>query len=655
MTAAQILAALNITNTFTLGNTSAPYNTGQWIDATDWASLGITSGGGDIAPIIAQVVNPVGTVVYQNSGYANNIYTSPDTSLTDTTSPLFTLANLTGTHTAIPGNYTFNLKCSVLLADFSLFVVQKTFVIELSGQLTPTLSLQETYDCSVATYTSVDTTNYATPASNYGFSVSSITRNHETRPPFGSLESNGNTVQSTVSGTAQTNILGSPDNPLWTGTYASSLLVDVLYVKDGQYTLVYVPLYTKEQIVECDDYLCVLFCGLKTLIKGYSDNLGVNTTLANEYKQKWTVGTLLVSNISQAKQCSNETLASTYTELFYKYTGLDADCDCGCTDGPSPVIPTSVINGTDGTDGATILTGSGAPSGGAGSVGDLYINTANGYLYKKTGGSSWTYLFTIVGATGATGSNGQAGASVLTNQYPGLATQGTGWESLAVGRAPYEMAANQLSTNGDELHIKAVFTLPADPTSTQHVRITFNGNDTSNNLCIFTPGAVGLRRGEINLRLTRISNTEVNYTMYWFTNELTATNTYAKPPLKEIIYGVITMSGLVLDTNTVEIDCQANSFTAGDIVSQAFEITLFKFGVTATSQLQVIRYTVPFTTTASVTSYANVIGSLGHSLSRVYLDGELLPSSAWSYNNMTDTISFTISITGASEVAGDYL
>jgi len=93
-------------------------------------------------------------------------------------------------------------------------------------------------------------------------------------------------------------------------------------------------------------------------------------------------------------------------------TGIDPNCECGCSDGVSqPLVPTSSINGTDGTDGSKLYNGTTVPSNGLGAVGDYYIRTTNGFLYEKTGTTTWTYVMTLVGATGATGATGASGTS----------------------------------------------------------------------------------------------------------------------------------------------------------------------------------------------------------------------------------------------------
>jgi hypothetical protein len=66
--------------------------------------------------------------------------------------------------------------------------------------------------------------------------------------------------------------------------------------------------------------------------------------------------------------------------------------------------------GSPGADGAKWYSGSGAPSGALGVNGDLYLNTANGDLYQKSGGT-WSVIDNLTGPTGATGSTGATGAT----------------------------------------------------------------------------------------------------------------------------------------------------------------------------------------------------------------------------------------------------
>jgi len=67
-----------------------------------------------------------------------------------------------------------------------------------------------------------------------------------------------------------------------------------------------------------------------------------------------------------------------------------------------------------GTDGRSVLSGSGAPSGGLGVNGDFYINTATSDIYGPKTGAGWGSPTSLIGATGSTGGAGSAGADGKT-------------------------------------------------------------------------------------------------------------------------------------------------------------------------------------------------------------------------------------------------
>ena len=87
--------------------------------------------------------------------------------------------------------------------------------------------------------------------------------------------------------------------------------------------------------------------------------------------------------------------------------------------------------GAPGAPGSVWWTGSGAPSGATGIVGDFYLDAATGDYYKKTGSSAWTLQGNIKGPAGATGPQGPTGA-----QGPSGAStfvSGTGAPTAGVG------------------------------------------------------------------------------------------------------------------------------------------------------------------------------------------------------------------------------
>jgi len=72
--------------------------------------------------------------------------------------------------------------------------------------------------------------------------------------------------------------------------------------------------------------------------------------------------------------------------------------------------------GADGAAGSKIYSGSGAPAGGTGVVGDWYLNDSNGDFYEKTGASTWTLRDNLTGPQGIQGVQGTQG----TQGNPGL-------------------------------------------------------------------------------------------------------------------------------------------------------------------------------------------------------------------------------------------
>ncbi len=58
--------------------------------------------------------------------------------------------------------------------------------------------------------------------------------------------------------------------------------------------------------------------------------------------------------------------------------------------GAAGATGTTGATGAAGTNAPAILTGSGAPAGGTGAVGDFHFDTSTGDLREKTGGSTWT-------------------------------------------------------------------------------------------------------------------------------------------------------------------------------------------------------------------------------------------------------------------------
>jgi hypothetical protein len=133
---------------------------------------------------------------------------------------------------------------------------------------------------------------------------------------------------------------------------------------------------------------------------------------------------------------------------YYEKTGTSTWTSRGNLKGPTGATGSTGSTGAPGTPGtagapgSVWRSGSGAPAGATGVVGDWYLNTANGDVYEKTGASTWTLRDNLTGpqgpqgiqgTAGATGSTGSTGAPGTPGAPGSVWRSGTGAPSGALG------------------------------------------------------------------------------------------------------------------------------------------------------------------------------------------------------------------------------
>lgn len=588
-------------------------------DNSAWGSIGVATP--DTVKILLRILDPTGDVFYENAGWNTGVYTSPDLQLTDTTYTFTLPTDIAGDY--ITGQYTVYTKCQVVEGSDTT-VVTKTFYQNVVPQCNDiTLSVEGQVVAGTTEVKLTDNTNYKT------YTALSRVMILYPPPPSGQASQTGTNVDTIVySGT------------VYTGVWTWKITSDVTFTDiDGVSTTCRLTGQGTFNVQQSQ--LCKVLC----LVEKYRNQtllpaLGNKNSsiLLNNYLLAMTEFQLARDGYICGK---SQTVIDAHIAKVYSLLGIDPDCDCGCDDGVSaPLLAVTTVDGTDGTDGSLILYGSGAPASGTGAVGDTYINTANGFVYKKTGASTWTYQLTIIGAAGTNGTNAY---SVLYNNFAAQATTtASAWETLD----SYEIPIAQISTNGSEVTFVATYTTPSWTTFNQNTRILFNGS-TIIDAGVY-PGFYTSNCQKVIVigRIVRVSNTtaKINLTVRYISDA------YVQLQVQEQV--LVSLASLNFTTTAYTIAAQAYSAVIGDIVSESLEVIYNgSGGVSVSSQIQ---YTVPFTTTAALQTYTNVIGLAGKEMLRVYLDGELLTSADWSYDNVTDTLTFIISITGASEVAGDY-
>ena len=178
--------------------------------------------------------------------------------------------------------------------------------------------------------------------------------------------------------------------------------------------------------------------------------------------------------------------------------------------------------------------------------------------YSVDGGTTWITIYDLALLMDG----------LLYNNYANADTSGTTYQTLDT----YTLPAAKLATNGDELLIEAVFTTDSWTSSAQYVRIQFGGNTLN------TPLNIGFMASNINkiqysVRLTRISNTQVEYQLnvrqfaLGIGGSIMATN---------YMQDIKTISSLNLTTTTYAINADAKSVVTGDITSESLFVQLVK-------------------------------------------------------------------------------
>lgn len=460
ITSAQLSSILRVKKEFNLVNGD--------LDLTDITNF---SGSGIIFPntwaTLVKIVDPTGAVVYQNTGFDTDVYTSPDfnnaTTTLDDAIPTDVLGNY------ITGTYTIDLKCKVVQGADTIYgsATTTSFVCD----CTTVVSIDVDVDYATAVATTTDTTNYG--------AYFSLTRSHTIYPPPISGLPNQTT-------SATTNVYSNIVTTTWSVQIESTIVT--LKANDTYITCEVSG--SKEFLVEADT-LCKTLCVLKTYRADLFKKFGkVNTV---DMERAWSLAMDEYVLAIQATRCGRpQSEVQGYIDKAYAILGIDPTCDCGCSasDNPTPVVPTSIVNGTDGTDGVT----------------PLFQNTGTWIQVSYDNGSTWTNLFSLAsvtgatGATGATGGTGADGVSLLHNDISNSTTSTNALETLKT----FAMDAGQLAADGDMIEVYARFVTNAEAGGTfKEVYIYLGGA-----AILGYPFIGGTQTYcELNLKITRTSAT----------------------------------------------------------------------------------------------------------------------------------------------------
>jgi len=502
------------------------------------------------------------------TGYVSNSYASPDTTLSSLTTTNKTLNVFTGTQIPVTGIYTVNVKVEVTLFGQSAVTASTSFTCTLADGFAPlvpqtsgpqpvggntqtyppvlTLTLQETYNCDQATFTSTDVTNYTAPT---GWSIGTITKTHVTTPPLGSKRTDGVTAQSAVSSSATQNYLTGPNNPLWTGGYQSSLAVVATYTDTNGNTCSIQGIVYSDTTVSCDNNYCKLECVMDDLMQDLTEAILVGNQVAIlKLEKRVLLGTIFFQRIIQANLCGNTVKAQQYTTQFYQFTG-GGNCSCShCNDtAPGPVIPTSQTTGPTGATGPQGPQGAQGPTGQTGAAGE----NGGGLIFSGP-------LVAGVIASVPTTTNGS-------------------YETLSSFSTDHTNDAKNLVNVGDTIKLSAIYKLTDSPTEVFiFEQLLINGTGLSNiSLVETSTGNASDTQIEFNTEIVlkddsagamylRVTSTVIAYQL--------GSGTYDS--VGRVLRKQVTdIGGATVDfsANDYTISAQAKSVATGDISLQIYQ------------------------------------------------------------------------------------
>lgn len=520
----QIESVLNITASYSLITGAAVLT-----DSSDWGSIGIVTP--DTAKILLQIYDSTGDLFYQNTGWDAGDYTSPDLSLTSTTYSFTLPTDIAGAY--LQGQYLVKTKVQVV-EDGITTVVLKDFYQNIDATCNEIVI--DVQGGVVAGTTEVNLTDYT----NYkGYTGLSRTMKLYPPPPSAQPTQTGTNVDTIVySGTVYTGV--------WTWTIVS----DVTYT-NTQGVSTTCRLTGQGTFNVQQSQLCKVLCLLEkyrsqTVLPALASKN--SAVLLNTYLLAMTEYQFATNGYVCGK---SQTVIDGHIQKIYDLTGIDPDCDCGCDDGTSqPLLSVTTVDGTDGTDGSQILYGSGVPSGGLGAVGDTYINTANGDIYKKTGASTWTFELTVSGTPGTNG------ASVWHNDVSNSATTGTTLQTLKT----YSVVANTFNTNGDILHIHTRFK-SSGTVAGQTYRVTAFG------VVIASGSFIGNQtRVIVDIYVSRLSNTTGSFegTILRTDSFGNGQGIFNQPPQS--------IAGKNFTTTAYDINSEGDSVVTGDVICEELQV-----------------------------------------------------------------------------------
>lgn len=567
-----------------------------------------------------QVIDPNGTVVYINSGYVLDDFSSPDTNITASDfTKVITIPTATGGGYLF-GTYTINYKVQVI-EDFGTTNLPTNIVTKLdSGNLCQPFPDECTstfeFNCNTAIIKNTDTTAYGAYAS--------ITRVHSLIPP---------PLSNQPTQTGNQTVLVYNSGVPYTGTWSWLIESTLTYAVGNNTTIIVEVTGEGEQKVVCDTNFCKLLCVLLKYRTEFLKKAAARALTQQDWNNYNFVWDDYVAAY-QAQLCGKDaSQIQKYIDNIYNIIGIEDGCDCGC-DGetPTPILATTIINGADGTDGTD-------------GISPLLQVSGNYIQVSYDNGVTWSNLLDFGAIVG------QNGTTVLFNE-PAVA-QATVIQNTTTASEDLfseSLPANTFEADGDIVEVEYQMSITAGSAT---ATISFGGTVTLFQAPLTNQIALDIRSTQfISGKLTYSKyNSNSVLVQHKFTSGLFGLGlTFGDTVFSNTVN--MTVTGLNF-LSTIPIVLNTTATNIGAVSVPYFIVSVKKIGTLASSLSTTIFYGTPFTTTAT-NVYTGIIGVTGKTIKRVYLDGILLQASDWSYNNAIDTITFAFTTVAGSTVNFDY-
>ena len=386
-------------------------------DITDYSSQSVLTSD---ANGVLKITDPTG-VIYENTNFASPDVDVDSSRINSTTIPI---GLISGTTTPIPGTYVvvYTVKDNATGDEVSS---TKTFELDFES---PTASNTNNIDCISPSFRSTDTTTYTvgTVSPTNSFSITAVSTGSNTFSIAGKKAglfvvgktfyvngSTGNDGTYTVTGvdydktndytvvTVASVTDGTVDGIIYTYVhklfypsvleldplvgYTTVLTTNTFYTGDQEILISTENIYdyannvsitdavsqTDSAEVVCDNRLCDVYCCISTAYNRYINNIGVNDTLSERWKNKFILATSLMTGLRNEYTCGQDDNVNSLTNKIKQVTECTDSCSCT-------------------TDEPTLISGSGS----AGST--VVQSGGNGILVSpSTSGGVTTYTLTL--------------------------------------------------------------------------------------------------------------------------------------------------------------------------------------------------------------------------------------------------------------------